>query len=299
MPSAVLMVGCTKDNDDKLFEGMDMLKIFQKRRQDPEISVRDFACIRDGLTIHGTEYRPNGSHLPAAIVSHGFMANQKTVLHYARHLAEMGYAAYCFDFNGGSVAGSKSDGKTTEMSVLTEVMDLEAVIDYVASLPYIDGTRILLMGCSQGGFVSALTAARHGKQVSKLVLFYPALCIPDDARAGKMMFAIFDPHNVPEIVKCGPMKLGRRYVTDVLEMDPFAEIVPYLGPVLIVHGTRDGIVHPDYARRAYEAYRGRPDPNAPAYLEMIEDGGHGFSRKHDKAAIEHLTRFITEKQELR
>lgn len=276
-----------------------MLKIFQKRRQDPEISVHDFACVRDGLTIRGTEYRPDGSHLPAVIVSHGFMANQKTVRRYVRHLAKLDYAAYCFDFNGGSVVGSKSDGKTTEMSVLTEVMDLESVIDHVVSLPYIDSTRILLMGCSQGGFVSALTAAKRGTQVSKLVLFYPALCIPDDARAGKMMFARFDPHNVPEIVKCGFMKLGRRYVTDVLELDPFAEITPYLGPVLIVHGTKDGIVHPDYARRAYEAYLRRPGTNEPAYLEMIENGGHGFSRKHDKAAIEQLTGFITGKQELR
>ncbi len=294
MLSAVLTVGCAKDNGDKMFEGTDMLKIFQKHRQEPVISVQEFACIRDRLTIRGTEYRPNGSHLPAAIVSHGFMANQKTVLHYAKHLAEMGYAAYCFDFNGGSVAGSKSDGKTTDMSVLTEVMDLEAVIDHVVSLPYIDSTCVLLMGCSQGGFVSALTAAKRRKQVSRLVLFYPALCIPDDARAGKMMFARFDPHEVPEIVSCGPMKLGRRYVTDVLEMDPFEEIVPYLGPVLIVHGTKDDIVHPDYVRRAYEAYRGRSDTNAPVYLEMIEGGGHGFSRKHDKAAIGKMTRFITE-----
>lgn len=276
-----------------------MLKIFQKRRQDPGISVQGFSCVRDRLTIRGTEYRPNGSHLPAVIVSHGFMANQKTVLHYARHLAKLGYAAYCFDFNGGSVAGSKSDGKTTEMSVLTEVMDLKAVIDHVVSLSYIDSTHVLLMGCSQGGFVSALAAARRGKQVSKLVLFYPAFCIPDDARAGKMMFARFDPHNVPEIVSCGPMKLGRRYVTDVLGMNPFAEIAPYLGPVLIVHGTKDDIVHPDYARRAYEAYRGRPGTNAPVCLEMIEGGGHGFSKKHDKAAIELLTRFVSEKQGLR
>ena len=271
-----------------------MLKIFHKYRKDPAISVHDFACVRDGLTIRGTEYRPNGSRLPAAIVNHGFMANQKTVLRYARQLAEAGYAAYCFDFNGGSAAGSKSDGKTTEMSVLTEVMDLEAVIGHVVSLPYIDSAHVLLMGCSQGGFVSALTAAKRGKQVSKLVLFYPAFCIPDDARAGKMMFARFDPHNVPEIVKCGPMKLGRRYVTDVLELDPFAEITSYPGPVLIVHGMKDGIVHPDYARRAYEAYCGRPGTDAPVYLKMIEGGGHGFSGKHDVIATEWLRRFVNE-----
>lgn len=271
-----------------------MLKIFQKSGCNSSISGNSFACSRDGLTIRGTEYRPAGDHLPAAIVSHGFMANQDTVRHYAKQLAEIGYAAYCFDFNGGSVAGSKSDGKTTEMSVLTEVMDLEAVIDYVASLPYIDGARVLLMGCSQGGFVSALAAARRKAQVSRLVLFYPALCIPDDARAGKMMFARFDPHNVPERINCGPMKLGKRYVTDVLEMDPFAEIMPYPGPVLIVHGTKDDIVHPDYARRAYEAYRGRPDTDAPVYLEMIEGGGHGFSKSHDAVAMERLIQFIKE-----
>lgn len=271
-----------------------MFKKIQKHSVGSDISEHTFSCTREGLTIRGTEYRPAGDHLPAAIVSHGFMANQSTVRHYARQLAETGYAAYCFDFNGGSVVGNKSDGKTTEMSVLTEVMDLEAVIDYAAALPYIDGSRVLLMGCSQGGFVSALTAARRKDQIARLVLFYPALCIPDDARAGKMMFARFDPNNVPERVSCGPMKLGRRYVTDVLEMDPFAEIMPYTGPVLIVHGTKDDIVHPDYACRAYEAYRGRPGIDAPVYLEMIAGGGHGFSKSHDAAAMERVARFIRE-----
>ena len=106
-----------------------MLTNFLKARRSPDIAESTFSCSREGLTIRGTEYRPIGGNLPAAIVSHGFMANQDTVRHYARHLAEIGYAAYCFDFNGGSVMGSKSTGKTTDMSVLTEVMDLEAVID--------------------------------------------------------------------------------------------------------------------------------------------------------------------------
>lgn len=32
-----------------------------------EASVQDFACVRDSLAIRGTEYRPAGSRLPAAI----------------------------------------------------------------------------------------------------------------------------------------------------------------------------------------------------------------------------------------
>lgn len=97
--------------------------------------------------------------------------------------------------------GEKSDGKTTEMSVLTEVKDLEAVIAYVRTLPY-TGDELLLMGCSQGGFVSAITAAKYPGIADKLVLFYPALYIPDDARAGKMMFAKFDPQGLTE-TSCG------------------------------------------------------------------------------------------------
>ena len=77
---------------------------------------------------------------------------------YVIELAKLGYAAYCFDFCGGSVMGSKSDGKTTDMSVLTEVADLEAVIAHIRSLPYTGNKP--LMGCSQGGFVSAITAAK-------------------------------------------------------------------------------------------------------------------------------------------
>ena len=243
-----------------------------------------FKCNRGDLTIRGTEYRPEGEKLPVAIVCHGFMAWQDTVRQYAKELARMGYCAYCFDFCGGSVMKKgKSDGATTDMSVLTEVQDLEAVIEYVRSLPY-TGSELLLMGCSQGGFVSALVAAKHPGLVNKLVLFYPALCIPDDARAGKMMLAKFDPKNIPECIKCGPMKLGRCYVADVIGMAPYEEINSYRGPVLIVHGTKDNIVKLDYSRKAQRAY-----PNAK--LHIIEGGAHGFSKKHDAIAIAHLRRF--------
>lgn len=273
-----------------------MLSLFKKKEQNANITETFFECQRDGLTIRGTEYRPAGENLPIAIVSHGFMAFQDTVRHYAKLFAELGFAAYCFDFNGGSVMKGKSDGKTTEMSVLTEVKDLEAVIEYTKSLSYTNSENVALMGCSQGGFVSALTAAKWREQIAKLVLFYPALCIPDDARAGKMMFAKFNPNNIPEIVNCGLMKLGRCYVADVIGMDPFEKIKGYPGEVLIVHGTADKIVNWDYAKRAYQTYlKNNPAGLAPEQrvtLRLIEDGAHGFSKKHDKMAMEEIKKFV-------
>ena len=237
------------------------------RKQDmpQDIAESFFECQRDGLTIRGTHYRPEGENLTIAIVSHGFMAFQDTVRQYTKELARLGYAAFCFDFCGGSVIKGKSDG-------------------------------ILLMGCSQGGFVSALTAVKRKAEVSKLILFYPALCIPDDARAGKMMFARFDPKNIPERISCGPMKLGRCYVSDVIGMGPYKEIKDYPNDVLIVHGTKDRIVKPDYSRKAYEMYKNTGDSNRRVVLKILEGGAHGFSRKHDAIAMEWMREFVDEQR---
>lgn len=251
-----------------------------------------FDCTRDGLTVRGTEYKAKGERLPIAIVSHGFMAFQDTVRHYAKAFAGNGYLSYCFDFCGGSVIKGKSDGKTTEMSVLTEVKDLEAVIEYAQSRPYADPNKILLMGCSQGGFVSALTAAKHNEKITELVLFYPAFCIPDDARAGQMMFAQFDPNDIPPVIKCGPMKLGRRYAEDVIKMDPFEEIKAFRGDVLIVHGDKDNVVDIKYSKTAYETYREAGEKDRKIVFQTVKNGGHGFSKKSDRIAIEYLRAFL-------
>ena len=249
-----------------------------------------FSCKRNELTIRGTEYRPEGENLPIAIVCHGFMAFQDTVKQYAQVFASLGYLTYTFDFCGGCVIKGKSDGKTTEMSVLTEVEDLESVIEYTRSRKYANPMQLVIMGCSQGGFVSALVAAKEKYPISKLVLFYPAFCIPDDARSGKMMFARFDPTNIPDVFHCGPMKLGKKYAEDVIKMDPFQEIKSYRKDVLIVHGKKDGIVNIRYSEQAYTAYK--EISNRDVQFVIIEKGKHGFSKSADSIAISKLKEFI-------
>lgn len=251
---------------------------------------KKFTCERDGLTIRGLLFEPvNGKanaegKLPVAIVSHMFMVNYKLVAKYAKFLAENGYLAVCYDFNGGGLF-SKSDGKSVNMSVLTEVKDLEAVVQAVLKHEKADASRLLLMGCSQGGFVSGLVAARHPEWVERLVMFYPALSIPEDARKGQMLMAKFDPANIPEVIKCGFMKLGRGYVTDVNKMDAFQEIAAYEGPVLILHGTADTAVDVSNSKKAAEVYKN-------VQLELIEGAGHGFFKDNQKRALALLKEFV-------
>ena len=243
-----------------------------------------FKIKRGGLTIRGTRYGKPVSNSPAVILSHGFMANSLMCRKYAKLLAEMGYLAFIYDFCGGCLIG-RSSGKTTDMSVLSEKDDLAAVIRYVSELPYVDDKRISLFGCSQGGFVSAMAAADHPERISSLVLLYPAFCIPDDARKGHMMFAKFDPENVPEKIWCGPMRLGACYVKAVQNMDPYDVIRGYTGPVLYLQGTADHIVDIAYARRAMQEYQN-------CEYHEIDGGEHMFRGKHDRIAQECIKNFF-------
>ena len=148
-----------------------------------------FECRHDGLVIRGKVYGDTALPKPIVILSHGFLANQKMCGKYARLLANIGYVAVTFDFCGGGL-GCKSDGKSENMTILSEVRDLLSIIDHVKKQPY--AKSVSLLGCSQGGFVSAMAARKLPDQIEKLILMYPALCIPDDARKGKMMFYRFE-----------------------------------------------------------------------------------------------------------
>lgn len=249
------------------------------------IQTTKFQTTRDGRTIRGIEYRPPGDNLPIAIVSHGFLANLRTTKHYALQLAQWGFCAYCFDFIGGGVF-CRSDGKMKDMSVMTEKADLQAVMAYAASRDYTKADGITLMGCSQGGFVSALVAAEEPSRIARLILLYPALCIPDDARKGKMMMFEFDPENIPDSLSWGPIKLSGRYVRDVINIDPYQAIAPYTGPVLILHGEKDAIVDVSYAHRAGECY------GSSCTVTILPDAAHGFRKETDAKAFTYIQDFL-------
>lgn len=198
-------------------------------------------------------------------------------------LAQCSFVTFAFDFCGGGLL-SKSQGKTEDMSVLSELKDLLAVIRYVSSLNYVDEKRIILLGCSQGGFVSALAATRYPDKIAALILLYPAFCIPDDARKGHMMFARFDPDHIPDQIRCGPMKLGSVYVRDVIGMNPYEEIRGFAKPVLYLQGDADRIVDVSYARKAKSEY---PD----CEYHEIEGGAHMFKGRYDEEAGEYIRSF--------
>ena len=240
-------------------------------------TINELSLSRDGMSIYGELYLPGTeSVMPIAILSHGFGATHSVMEGYAEVLAENGIAAYVYDFIGGSNS-SRSDGKTTEMSVLTEAADLSAVLDHFLTDERFDSENIFLMGESQGGFVSTYVAGTRPSDVAGLVALYPAYVLQDDARERTP-----DANNIPETMNLMGTTIGSIYNRDALSFDIYDVMENFTGKALIIHGTSDSIAPISYSERAVETM---PD----AQLIQIPGANHGFyGTDMDTAAQEAL-----------
>ncbi len=238
----------------------------------------------NGQNIFGVAYIPKGEKnekFPLIILAHGYGSSHMFLTHYGTALAKNGIACYSFDFCGGSNF-SKSEGRTTEMSVFTEKDDIEGVLTASRDWAFVDTTNIFLSGESQGGFVTALTAVEHQEEIKGMVLLYPAFHMPDAMRE---MFPrkseIQDEMDFPN-----KMKIGRCYVDALYDLDAFEATKNFDKEVLILHGNKDKAVPISYAEKAVEQY---PSAN----LKVLKGAGHVFIfRRHRKMAIHYMIEFI-------
>ena len=218
---------------------------------------------RDGNRIFGMMYYNStaSEKQPAVILSHSSSLTHEAMKGYASAIAKMGFAAYCFDFCGGSDK-SKSDGKTDEMTVFTEVEDLRAVVKTVKSLDYVDSSNVCLLGSSQGGLVSALLADECPDDFAGMILFYPAFNIPEMVKmfSGFGGFGDFG----------GMMSMSEAYINSIKDFDVWSHIGKFSKPVCIIHGTADMIVPVSNSVKAVGLY-----PSAT--LNKIEGANHGFN----------------------
>ncbi len=238
-------------------------------------------AYRDGKRIFGEITIPQGAgeKMPAVIFSHGFGGTHAAGTQYAQALARRGYVVYCFDFCGGSPS-SQSDGSTLEMSLFTQREDLEAVLSMVQELEYVDRDNLFLLGTSQGGAVSAVTAARHTEQIRGMMLLYPAFVMVDDANARFQSV-----EEIPAVSSLMGMYVGRAYFAALLDYDIYGDIAAYDRDVLLIHGDADSLVPLAGSQRAQKAY-----PSAE--LKVIPGAGHGFYGADAQQAIDWMDEYL-------
>ena len=129
----------------------------------------------DGDVIAGALFFPDKNEVYKVV----FLMNGKGGLkerYYsiAKELVKLGYIACCFDFRG---RGESQVGTIPPFG--NQIDDAKAVVDYVASLSFVNQKDIVLVGTSMGGYVSA-SLANYKNGIKKIILLEPSILLPKD-----------------------------------------------------------------------------------------------------------------------
>ncbi|MFZ0013161.1 MAG: dienelactone hydrolase family protein [Acidimicrobiia bacterium] len=134
------------------------------------------------VTVEGSLTIPATDHpVPAVILIHGCGGIGSSERGWVDDLTEWGHASLVLDSFGGRGISQVCTGRET-MNVASMLVDLYRATETIAANPYIDGSRIAVMGFSFGGRTalwSAMTRLQDlydAPDLAAHVAFYPSTC---------------------------------------------------------------------------------------------------------------------------
>jgi pimeloyl-ACP methyl ester carboxylesterase len=105
---------------------------------------------------------------PAVVLAHGFGMTRQQVLPLFRPLHDKGYVVVAIAMRGGGTLDS-----TGQTFGLNEALDIKAAVETLRRRPFVDPTRIAIVGIGSGAN-AAILAADHDPALAALVLDAPA-----------------------------------------------------------------------------------------------------------------------------
>ncbi len=216
-----------------------------------------------------------------AIIFHGFTANRNTSLlrEIANSLRDENIASVRFDFNG----HGDSDGKFENMTVLNEIEDANAILNYVKTDPHV--RNIYLVGHSQGGVVASMLAGLYPDLIKKVVLLAPAATLKGDALEGNTQGVTYNPDHIPDRLPFKDLTLGGFYLRIAQQLPIYEVSAQFTKPVCLIHGTDDTVVSPNASKKYDQIYQN-------STLHLIEGADHCFSDSYQKNAVNLTTDFL-------
>lgn len=229
--------------------------------------------------MYGIEIKPVSASaqakVPVIIYVHGFDGNALTLVEQYEPLAEYGIAGFAIECCGGNKVSPNSQGMDIYPSHYTSrISDLEAALNFVKTLDYVDTSRIYINGQSYGGLVCMMDAPRH-PEVRGMILQSTGL--GEDGgmllNEGKPTKGRLEKYAVPE--------------------DWQSYMKEYEGDVIILHSQGDTTVTSEVAAYTEQIYAQRE--NGRVKLYSYEGGDHSFNMftpEAKAAAIEAIRSFV-------
>ncbi len=229
-----------------------------------------FAVNVDGLSIRGEIFFPKArpSRLyPALITCHGIPgsgaprpAEDPGYAALAEDFASVGIIAVIFNFRG----CGDSDGN---FEMMGWVRDLEVVLDRIINTPYVDPTRVMLLGFSGGGAAAIRVSADSPGVYSLAVVGTPS----DFGSFEKDPDEIITDFKKRGIIRDPPFPSNiTHWIDEFRQIDPRRWIAHFKGKhLLIVHGDADELIPVEQARELFDSA-----PAGVAELSIIPAGVH-------------------------
>lgn len=235
-----------------------------------DYTIEEVHVEHDGINLYGKTIVPNGKDgkkFPTVIFAHGAESDYKADYTTLKSLAKSGIACYTFDFYGWTKRSTGPKGTAWfkgaprgvddayEKQVLEQVKDLNAVIEKVKTLSFVDTDNLFLLGSSMGGATVATCAITHSDDIRAIILQYPAINLNPDAMVDN---AIYD-------------------------------VNKYKGNVLLLQGTVDKIVPLSMSEALYQHYN---KYTTHCTMRVYEGQPHVFTGKYKVIAAREAYEFI-------
>ncbi len=120
--------------------------------------------------IIGTTCQPSTSKKsPTVLLLHGFASKKDEVGDFAKRLAQQLCAKGIGSLRIGFRGWGESAGNMEDITVQTELEDAEIAYQYLQQSPWVDQSRLGLVGFSMGGGIAILSTAKHPGRYKSLV----------------------------------------------------------------------------------------------------------------------------------
>jgi len=207
---------------------------------------------------------PIGEKKDCIVFSHGFSVSgfesRRMFWDISNDLNKLGYLTVLFDYRGSGY----SDLSFSDMTIDTEIQDLNNVIEYVYN-NINDKKSFILWGQSFGSGVASFVTPKR-PEIKALILW----CLSAE---------LYDRYSVTlgaEITDKGYVyiesgfKVNKSFLDSLKNMDVYDAIKQINVPLLLIHGTADKKASVTLSHKAFDI------ANDPKELFVIEGGNHGF-----------------------
>jgi dipeptidyl aminopeptidase/acylaminoacyl peptidase len=223
----------------------------------------------DGLKIPGVLYKPASRFTgprPVIINVHGGpeLRERPRMLGRSNYFRnELGIAVIYPNIRGSSGYGKTYEHLDDGLKREDAVKDIGALLDWIATRPEFDKTRVLLTGSSYGGYITLASAIAYGDRIrcaiegfglSDFVAFLEGT---DPARRRDRLLEYGDPSD-PEI---------RAFLKRI---SPLTSAASLKIPLFVAQGAKDTRVPPDQAEAMVKAVR----KNGTPVWYVVYDAGH-------------------------